>query len=452
MATATKRRSTKRTQRSRTLTIDALLHNRQRRPGSFYKLDGSLAIDTPPLDASVDLDAMAATAIISTPAKDRVNDVLIPTGCNLDNYRLNPVVLWNHGFDSASQPIGRSEDADGNLSVRISDKAVEATCYFSQRSLIAAQVFELIAEKIIRATSVRENPIKSYMQMGDDREQLLVVEEWELIEWSWVDVGCNPEAVAKALSRNRLAGKPIVEPLFKSLSLSAPEPAVKGRGWSPPVKGKPVTKSTKTKADPPEDEDRPEDEEEQTAGDGDEPPPDEQEHKGAVPQGATMLSEMHSYLSAGIAKFEADIAACEQPDVKEAATQTVEAMRGLLATNAEEVYAKHYPHLPALSAESDKDSEAVVKYITSVRLGSLQLAGLLHSSKSLLLDKNLKPEQRVTIQAVNARISKILSDAKRAAAEAAKRAEQTEEQKQLSELRQQFAELQKTLEGAKRAG
>src|SRR4051812_41355949 len=86
----------------------------ERRLGRIYKLaPGVMALDTVS-DAAIDESAMSATAIISTPTPDRVRDSMVPRGCLLDDYKNNPVVLWEHGFN-LSLPIGKSEDPSGNL-------------------------------------------------------------------------------------------------------------------------------------------------------------------------------------------------------------------------------------------------------------------------------------------------------------------------------------------------
>lgn len=179
------------------------------RLGRLYKLAAdkpSLAMDrmTQPY---VDRSKMTARAVISTATIDRVGDVLVPTGCVTDNYEKNPVVLWAHGMEGIGQPIGTSRNPDGQLDVTISATDVQATCWFSQSSLEAAQIFELVDEGIIRATSVRETPIKTRMRHDPSLGDLLIVDEWELEEWSWCAVGMNPDAVAKAISRNRLGGR-----------------------------------------------------------------------------------------------------------------------------------------------------------------------------------------------------------------------------------------------------
>ena len=155
-----------------------------RRPGSHYKLaptGQSLAIEFSG-QPYVDRKAMSARAVISTATIDRVGDLLIPRGCRLENYSKNPVVMWAHGLEGIGQPIGTSRDANGQVAVTVSDDDVQATSWFSQTSLEAAQIFELIDEGIVRATSVRETPIKSHLKHDPIEGDVLIVEEWDLEE------------------------------------------------------------------------------------------------------------------------------------------------------------------------------------------------------------------------------------------------------------------------------
>ena len=54
----------------------------------------------------VDRDARTVVATINTDAVDRYMTVVDPSGAQLENYRKNPVVLFNHG--DGSTPIGKN--------------------------------------------------------------------------------------------------------------------------------------------------------------------------------------------------------------------------------------------------------------------------------------------------------------------------------------------------------
>lgn len=420
----------------RTKTIDSILHARRgdRVPGLAYKLapgSESLAMDVLS-EPRVDRGRMAATAIISTPVVDRVGDVLNPLGCKLDNYRKNPAVLWAHGFDDITLPVGKSEDPDGNLSVSISEEGVAATCFFSQRSLEAAQIFELVDEGIVRGTSVRETPIVSSFQRDQQYGDLLIVDEWDLEEWSWCCVGVNPEAVAKALGRNRLAGKPIVPSILKSLSAVAPSLKHYGKGFDPaetvPVKKRYTPAQlkamsdedlTKAKADA----ENPEaitDEEKrrkaetpaETETETEVEPTDEDSAN--TPYGAQVVSAVHAAITGAIANIEQAMGPLENPEVK-AALGDIMAALGDQCTALEGVYTAQYPEQPALKADCGEQAdaaEAMKAFLASGRLPQLQMAGIGARLKSLASSKNLNAEQRGVIGGIVGHLARLGQQAK----------------------------------------
>jgi hypothetical protein len=176
----------------------------------------------------VDTAKMSASAIISTPAVDRVGDSMDPLGCDLTQYRLNPVVFWNHAFDGFTKPIGISENSSGELQIFPSGENIKATCYFTNKFLEAEQIFDLVNEKTIRATSIRFDPIGSPSRSGGVQR----FSKWYLLEWSWVPIGCNPEAVQQVLAKGYLAGRRISSGITKSLELLLPEKKLQIAGYN----------------------------------------------------------------------------------------------------------------------------------------------------------------------------------------------------------------------------
>jgi hypothetical protein len=203
------------------------------RPG---KTLGAALMDAPAYgDTFVSESEMCAIARITTPTPDRSEDVVEPMGIMLDNYRKNPVVLWDHGMSGLSMPIGKSEDPTGNLALTITEEGIDAGCYFAQGMFEACQIFELVVQKIVRATSIGFRPIEAEVRSrGQDRPGLLI-SLWELFEWSWVAVPDNPDALAKILQKGKLAGRPICEPILKSLAPLKPAARPYGTGWTPPA-------------------------------------------------------------------------------------------------------------------------------------------------------------------------------------------------------------------------
>jgi len=187
-------------------------------------------------EPALDAAALSATAIISTPTPDRSDDIVEPLGVQLENYARNPVVYFDHGLSGLTLPIAKSEDPDGRLTVTPRADGIEATSYFAQGLCEACQIFELIEQKILRGTSIHLIPLVAKIRNDSNADRGrpgLHIEEWELLEWSWVGIPDNPEAVRKVLDRGKLAGSPICEPLRKCLVPWAAEVPVLGRGFDP---------------------------------------------------------------------------------------------------------------------------------------------------------------------------------------------------------------------------
>ena len=89
---------------------------------------------------------------------DRVKDVLKASGCKLDNYRLNPIVLADH---DPGQPIG-------NFAPEIKD-AVEA---FFKVQVTAVQVLNQAGKvkRTARGVGHRNNVRKAYVSLAEGQE------------------------------------------------------------------------------------------------------------------------------------------------------------------------------------------------------------------------------------------------------------------------------------------
>jgi len=200
-------------------SLQVLLKNRQKKFGTFCHLAGkssdlSLACQTQPM---IDARLMSARAIINTPCEDREGDIIVPKGVHLENFSKNPVVLWEHGLGEITRPIAKCQDPDGNLALEVEEDQILATSYFTDKSLESLQIFHLIAEGLVRATSVRAVPIKSTTRKTSNNGIGIILEEWELIEWSWGALGVNPEAIARTINKGKIEGRNISAPLLKSL-------------------------------------------------------------------------------------------------------------------------------------------------------------------------------------------------------------------------------------------
>ncbi len=180
----------------------------------------------------IDERLMSARAIINTPREDREGDVIKPAGVQLENFRNNPVVLWEHGLGEITRPIAKCQHPDGRLAIEVDQEKITATSYFTSKSLESLQIFHLISEGLVRATSVRALPIKTSTRKTANSGIGIVLEQWELIEWSWGALGVNPDAIARTLDRGTIEGHKIVEPLKKSLTTVLPQKKHQIPGWT----------------------------------------------------------------------------------------------------------------------------------------------------------------------------------------------------------------------------
>ncbi len=128
---------------------------------------------------------------ISTASEDREGDILVPAGVVTTNYLLNPVVLWAH--DYYSLPIGKTRHIGATF-----DDRLEADVEFAPTDF-AQEVKRLVDEGFLRGASVGFNPLEPGEPLPNG--QGYRYKRWELLEWSIVSVGVNPDALVAAKSK-----------------------------------------------------------------------------------------------------------------------------------------------------------------------------------------------------------------------------------------------------------
>jgi len=200
-------------------------------------------------EPEVDESDMTASFTITTPARDRYGDVVMPRGCikTMDQFLKNPQVFFGH--KSHDLPIATS------MPPVVGEDGVKASCRFHGKTPESACVFGLVAEKILRSTSIGFLPnVASFMKdehcdedgrdlrpkKASNGEEIIYFDgwaplrflEWTMLEWSVVSIPANPECtdnLTAALSRGKVGDSPIPSSIRRSL-----EPfALKARVWSP---------------------------------------------------------------------------------------------------------------------------------------------------------------------------------------------------------------------------
>ena len=128
-------------------------------------------------------DKVKISGYASTDTKDRAWDVILPEAWakGLDNYKKNPILLFNHNY---SEPIGKTTSID------ITDKGLFIEAEISKAG--ASKVASLIEDEVLKAFSVGFSCKDAEYDSATDT---FVIKEAELYEVSVVAVPCNQDAI-----------------------------------------------------------------------------------------------------------------------------------------------------------------------------------------------------------------------------------------------------------------
>jgi prohead serine protease len=134
--------------------------------------------------------------VASDEAPDRLGDVIRAKGWELDAYRKNPVVLWQHR--AGEPPIGTA--------TRVWTHAKQLLARIKMAppgtSAIVDTLRTLLREDMVRAASVGFRPLREPTPIRDRDEKLVGYEFFgtELLEISLVNVPAQAAALRKALA------------------------------------------------------------------------------------------------------------------------------------------------------------------------------------------------------------------------------------------------------------
>jgi HK97 family phage prohead protease len=133
------------------------------------------------------------TFTLSTEDVDRDQDVVKQTGWDLDNYKMNPLVMWQHDTDSF--PIGKCVD------IAVIDGKLKGTVEFIDQSVPCAGeksecIYQLCKTGFLSAVSVGFQARE--WEFSDDLENRpngIDILKADLYEFSIVNVPANPYAL-----------------------------------------------------------------------------------------------------------------------------------------------------------------------------------------------------------------------------------------------------------------
>ena len=144
------------------------------------------------LTKAIDEESRRVPAVFSDETPDRAGDIVRVAGWILDHFVRNPAMLWAH--DHYIPAIGTIQNLSKAPPRLIGDAQFD-------ESEFGDEIFQKYVAAVLRAFSVGLRPIK-FAAMFSDEDQFDGFDfmEQELLEISAVNVGMNPEALARNLA------------------------------------------------------------------------------------------------------------------------------------------------------------------------------------------------------------------------------------------------------------
>lgn len=181
----------------------------------------------------------AIKAKISTGTLDRDNEVLVPQGCNSQEFEANPVVYLNHNYYTL--PIGKCVGLDrkGNSIIAKTVLAERPEDYPRDAEWVPDTLLSLFKQGIIKGFSVGFDPMDGGTREPTEKDKdnygpsvKRIYSKWKLIEYSVAPLPANQEALCMAVSKGMKRTESILA-MFGNFSLPAP---VKQENTSAPAR------------------------------------------------------------------------------------------------------------------------------------------------------------------------------------------------------------------------
>lgn len=162
-------------------------------------------------------DHKRITVTINTDSFDRHRTIIEPSGAMLDNYQRNPIVLINHWYDVVA----------GRSAVSLRNGELVATMEeddWDDDDPEIARWHNKVRKGFLRAASIGFIPIEYREEKDEARGRYYRITKWELLEWSWVSVPSNPDAIAAGRSTDSRLYEELAE--LKSLVSKLATPTI----------------------------------------------------------------------------------------------------------------------------------------------------------------------------------------------------------------------------------
>jgi HK97 family phage prohead protease len=137
-----------------------------------------------------------AEFVISTEAVDSYGTVFKMSGWDLKRYNANPVVFYAHRSYSENPDL-----LIGTSSVFVDGEQLIGRVRFEEAETnpLAEKIWKKVQAGTLRMASIGANPKRGHWgdeKLGEDKD-VIYFDEQELLEWSIVPIGSNPEAVKR---------------------------------------------------------------------------------------------------------------------------------------------------------------------------------------------------------------------------------------------------------------
>jgi HK97 family phage prohead protease len=152
---------------------------------------------------AIDVDKRTIDFVISTERVDSYGTVFKLDGWDLEAYRANPVVAYNH-FALGPDPdaiIGTSE-------VRVEDNQLIATLSLEEGNPTADKVLRKLQNGTLRGASIGAIPYEGRYgkkEFGEDTDVIYFTKQ-RLLEWSVVSIPSNPDAMKRSAGEEAFIG------------------------------------------------------------------------------------------------------------------------------------------------------------------------------------------------------------------------------------------------------
>lgn len=175
-------------------------------------------------EAQFEAGERASIDVITTDSVDKEREVILPDGLDLESFRRNPIVLYQH---LENQPIGKS------LWIKPVANGIKSKTLYASRpadfqgDFLPDLVFALVQQQILKGRSIGfiplviDTPTPEQLQARPDwKDADLIISKGEMFEYSVVSVPCNDEALQQAVSKGL---KEFSTKALETLGLKVPE-------------------------------------------------------------------------------------------------------------------------------------------------------------------------------------------------------------------------------------